>query len=317
MATTWSTRHFEEWEDQLSQAIGHHSSTLLTPEVPFCSSITVRQAEGVAAVSLEGKSSLRLHRWQPPGQLLLWLPQQGWVQDRINGQQVLAEPGTAMLCLPGDELLGETSRYLKGVSILLPSAGFGRSGSTGSLPGRHLAQGSEVVALIDTAHQLLAALRAGAPDAPWLAGLLADHLLFWRDLAKPPPSERSLGAVERRHQIRRARDWIEAHLHRPLRVTELADALHLSTRSLQFTFRQELGRSPPRGDPPAAFAPAAPAPAHRPARRGGDGGPVSAVWIERLRVHPPAVPPVVWRNSGPEPDSGRFGPSGPARLVGQ
>jgi hypothetical protein len=64
MATTWSTRHFEEWEDQLSQAIGHHSSTLLTPEVPFCSSITVRQAEGVAAVSLEGKSSLRLHRWQ-------------------------------------------------------------------------------------------------------------------------------------------------------------------------------------------------------------------------------------------------------------
>jgi len=244
MATTWSTRHFEEWEDQLSQAIGHHSSTLLTPEVPFCSSITVRQAEGVAAVSLEGKSSLRLHRWQPPGQLLLWLPQQGWVQDRINGQQVLAEPGTAMLCLPGDELLGETSRYLKGVSLLLPSAGFGHPGSTGSLPGRHLAQGSEVVALIDTAHQLLAALRAGAPDAPWLAGLLADHLLFWRDLAKPPPSERSLGAVERRHQIRRARDWIEAHLHRPLRVTELADALHLSTRSLQFTFRQELGHSP-------------------------------------------------------------------------
>jgi len=120
MATTWSTRHFEEWEDQLSQAIGHHSSTLLTPEVPFCSNITVRQAEGVAAVSLEGESSLRLHRWQPPGQLLLWLPQQGWVQDRINGQQVLAEPGTAMLCLPGDELLGETRVILRGYPFFFP-----------------------------------------------------------------------------------------------------------------------------------------------------------------------------------------------------
>ena len=241
---TWITRQFEEWEHHLSQAIGHHRSTLLTPEVPFTSRMTVFQAEGAAAVCLEGESSLRLHRWQPPSQLLLWLPQHGWVQDRINGRALLAEPGTAMLCLPGDELLGDTSCYLKGVSILLPITALRAPSPWQGFSARHLVQGSEVRALIETAHQLVAALAAGAPEASWLAGVLADHLLFWRDLAVQQPSDRSLGAVERRRQLRRARDWIEAHLHEPLRVTELADALHLSTRSLQFCFRQEIGHSP-------------------------------------------------------------------------
>jgi AraC-like DNA-binding protein len=244
MASTWTTRHFEEWEHHLSQAIGHHSSTLLTPEVPFASRMTLRQAEGVAAVALEGESSLRLHRWQPRDQLVLWLPQHGWVQDRINGQELVAEPGTAMLCLPGDELLGVTSSYLKGVSILLPATALGAPSRWQGFSGRHLAEGSEVRALIDTAHQLVAALAAGAPEAPSVAGILADHLLFWRDLAEPQPSDRSLGTSERRRQLRRARDWIEAHLHEPLRVTDLAEALNLSTRSLQFCFRQETGHSP-------------------------------------------------------------------------
>lgn len=243
-STTQATRQFDEWEHNLSQAIGHHRSTLLTPALPFFSRITVRQAEGVSTVALEGSSCLHLHRWQPPGQLLLWLPHQGWVDERINGQPVVAEPGSAMLCLPGDELEGETTASLQGVSILLPIQALGTADCWQGFTGRHLAQGSEVVALVETAEQLVAALAAGAPQTGWLAGVLVEHLLFWRDLAVEPPSERLLGAVERRRQIRRAHEWIEAHLHQPLRVTELAEALHLSTRSLQFCFRQELGHSP-------------------------------------------------------------------------
>jgi hypothetical protein len=138
MSSTWTTRQFEEWEHHLSQAIGHHRSTLLTPEIPFSSSITVLQAEGASAVTLEGESSLRLHRWQPPSHLLLWLPQHGWVKDRINGQPLLAEPGTAMLCLPGDELLGDTSCFVKGVSILLPTAALGPPSRWQGISARHL-----------------------------------------------------------------------------------------------------------------------------------------------------------------------------------
>lgn len=105
----------------------------------------------------------------------------------------------------------------------------------------------QVVALVETAQQLVAALATQAPETEWLAGVLAEHLLFWRDLSEQPPSERTLGGVERRRQFRRAQEWIEAHLHEPLRVTDLADALHLSTRSLLFCFRQEVGHSPLEG----------------------------------------------------------------------
>lgn len=244
MAKSWTTPQLEAWEHHLSQAIGHHSSTLLTPEIPFFSRMSVMKAEGVTAVALEGQSCLRLHRWQPPGQLLLWLPRSCWVHERINGQPVLAEPGTAMLCLPGDELLGETTGSLRGVSILLPVEGLGPPSRWQELSRRHLEQGSEVVALVVTAQKLVAALAAEAPAATWLAGVLVEQLLYWRDLGQQPVSDRSLNAEERRLQIRRAMDWIDAHLHEPLWVTDLAEALHLSTRNLQFCFRQEPGHSP-------------------------------------------------------------------------
>jgi len=244
MISTWTTHHFEEWDYHLSQTIGHHRSTLLTPAVPFFSRMTVWQAEGVSAVALEGTSCLHLHRWQPPDQLLLWLPQLGWVDDRINGQPVLAEPGSAMLCLPGDELVGDTTASLQGVSILLPIEALGSPCLWEGVTSRHLAQGPEVVALVESAQRLVAALAAEAPDTGWQAMVLAEHLLFWRDLSEQPPSERSLGGVERRRQIHRAQEWIEAHLHEPLRVSDLAEALHLSTRSLQYCFRQEVGHSP-------------------------------------------------------------------------
>ena len=73
-------------------------------------------------VVLEGRSSIRLHRHQAPGQVVLWLPQSGWVEETVNGRPLLAEPGTAMLCLPGDELQGDTTAVLKGVSLLMPAS---------------------------------------------------------------------------------------------------------------------------------------------------------------------------------------------------
>jgi len=244
MITTWTTRHFEEWDFHLSQAIGHHRSSLLTPEVPFLSRMTVWQDEGISAVAIEGESCLHLHRWQPPGQLLLWLARRGWVDDRINGQPVLAEPGSAMLCLPGDELVGNTTASLQGVSILFPIEALGPPCRWQGVSRRHLAHGSEVMALVEAAELLVAALASEAPDTGWQAGVLAEHLLFWRDLSDQSLPERTLGGVERRRQIRRAQEWIEAHLHEPLRVNDLAEALHLSTRSLQYCFRQEVGHSP-------------------------------------------------------------------------
>ncbi|MFM9089595.1 MAG: helix-turn-helix domain-containing protein, partial [Cyanobium sp.] len=52
------------------------------------------------------------------------------------------------------------------------------------------------------------------------------------------------GSVERRRLLSQAKDWIEAHLHRSFLIAELAGALHVSPRNLQYCFSAELGHSP-------------------------------------------------------------------------
>lgn len=244
VTTLLETREFEVWESHLSQAIGHHRSTLQTPGLPFFSRMQVTLGGGVSVVSLEGKSSVRLHRHQTMDQAVLWLPQIGWVEETLNGLPLVAEPGTAMLCLPGDELVGETSPYLQGCSVILPLSLLGDHDRWRGFPHRHLAQGSEVMTLLQIARELIATMAESHSDPAWLVTALADQLLFWRSLAEADPSDRILGPVERRHLLRRARDWMEAHLAQPFRISDVASALHVSTRSLQYCFREELGRAP-------------------------------------------------------------------------
>ncbi|MFN5116557.1 MAG: helix-turn-helix domain-containing protein [Cyanobacteriota bacterium] len=244
VTTLLETREFEEWENHLSQAIGHHRSSLLTPELPFFSRMQVARGAGVSVVALEGRSSVRLHRHQNMGQAVLWLPQSGWVEETLNGSPLVAEPGTAMLCLPGDELVGETSPYLKGFSVILPLSLLGGHDRWRNFPHRHLAQGSEVVTLLQIARELIATLVDSHSDPSSLVTALADQLLYWRSLAEADPSDRILGPIERRRLLGRAREWMEAHLAQPFRISDLASALHVSTRSLQYCFREELGRAP-------------------------------------------------------------------------
>jgi AraC-like DNA-binding protein len=237
------TQHFEAWQLHLSQAIGHHRSTFLTPEIPFASRLEITRAGAVAVVSIQGQSSVRLHRTQPPDQGVLWLPQTGWVAEQVNGSPLLAEPGTAMLCLPGDDLLGDTSLQLRGVSILLPAALLGDPGSWCSCQRRHLHQGPEELALIQMARDLVGLLRRAGADPGFAVTALADQILYWRDIGLHSARD-WMRPVDRRRLIARSREWIEAHLATPFRVTDLAAALHVSARSLQMAYREELGRPP-------------------------------------------------------------------------
>ncbi len=237
------TLHFEAWENHLSQAIGHHRSTLLTPGIPFSSRLEICRVGAVSVVSIEGQSSVRLLRTQPPDHGLLWLPQSGWVAELVNGSPLLAEPGNAMLCLPGDDLLGDTSLQLKGVSILLPSALLGDPSGWCSCQRRHLHQGPEELALIQMARDLVGLVLRGGADPVFAVTALADQILYWRNIGLH--SERGwIHPVDRRRLIARSREWIEAHLATPFRLTDLATALHVSARTLQLAYREELGRPP-------------------------------------------------------------------------
>lgn len=238
------TREFDEWDSQLASAIGHHRSCLLTPRIPFVSSMEVIHSGSVSMVALEGRSSIRLHRHQAPGHVVLWLPQSGWVEEMVNGCSLLAEPGTAMLCLPGDELQGDTTPVLKGISLLLPASLLGDLDRWNGCSLRLLANTSESVTAIHMALEIVAAMRKTTDDLGQLVAALADQLIFWRDRADEASIHKTQGSVERGRLISQASDWIDAHLHQSFQIAELAAALHVSSRTLQYCFIEELGHSP-------------------------------------------------------------------------
>jgi len=235
---------FDEWAENLAQSLGNHRSTLLTPEIPFSSCLRISQVGQATVLAIEGTSSVRLERVQPLDRAVLWLPRQGWVKERLNGRPVVAEPGSAMLCLPGDELVGESSPSLKGVSVVLPASLLGEPSGWLRFQSRHLREGTEVVALLHSALDLVASLGQASADPRFFLATVVDQLLFWRDLVRDVSHNRVGDAVDRRRLIACARDWIEAHLDQPFRVTDLAGALYVSTRSLQMSFCEQLGHSP-------------------------------------------------------------------------
>jgi AraC-like DNA-binding protein len=241
--TLLETQNFEVWEQHLGQAIGHHRSELLTPEIPFYSRLQIDSVCDVSVVAIEGTSSLRLKRTQPPDHAVLWLPQRGWVADHVNGAELVAEPGTAMLCLPGDDLHGDTSPLLSGFSILLRSALLGDPSGWHSLQRRHLRQGPQELTLIQMARDLVELVRAADANSGLALIALADQILYWRDLCLSSAGDAG-NPVDRRALIALAREWIEAHLAQPFRLAHLAAALHVAPRTLQLAFREELGRPP-------------------------------------------------------------------------
>lgn len=237
------TQQFEAWAHHLSQAIGHHESTLLTPEVPFFSRMEIACSGDISVVAIAGSSSVRLSRSQPDDRVVLWLPRCGWVADHVNGSLLVAEPGAALLCLPGDDLLGDTSLHLSGVSLLLPSALLADAGAWSQCQRRLLQSGPQDLALIQSAYDLVSLVCGGVADPSSAVAALADQILYWRDLGMDSEGD-SNHPVDRRVLITRAQEWMQAHLSQLFRVTDLASALHIAPRTLQLAFREELGRSP-------------------------------------------------------------------------
>ncbi len=202
----------------------------------------IRSAD-VSVVEIDAHSSVRLSRTQPHDRLVLWLPQHGWVSECLNGSPLVVEPGAAMLCLPGDDLIGDTSLHLKGFSILLPAAILGDFPGRLSTPRRHLHAGLEDLAVIHTARDLVSVFLRSEADPRFAIAALADQLLYWCGLGSNSGTD-AAHPVDRRILIARAREWIEAHIAQPFRVSDLAAALHIAPRTLQLAFREEIGRTP-------------------------------------------------------------------------
>lgn len=234
------TGDFGCWHAAVSATLGHHRSELLAPRSPFHARFRGGQLGGFGVLHLQGRGRLRLCREQRQDGVL-WMPLRGMSQERINGRDWLAEPGSALLFHPGDAMDGETGEELEGISLLIPAsllAGLPRP----EVP--LLAMGPLAQQVLSTARQLAAAAAQQPSGAEHLAdrfsAALRDWTATWGD---PAPRER-ITARRRRQSVQRAREWMGLHLSRRFGVVELSRALAISPRQLQYSFQQELGRSP-------------------------------------------------------------------------
>ncbi len=234
------TSEFEEWSCAVGANLGHHRSDLATGACTFRSRMAGGEADGLRLLHIEGCGDVSLDRVQGDQATVLWLPLQGYSEERINGELVLAEPGMALLMRPGDVLRGRTSRHLEGLSILLPPD---RIDAT--CP-RLLDLGAHHRALIAAARRFAESLGTGLQQGRLGAHALLDQLEAWQwaVLARASGEREPITAVRRRVSVGEACAWMRAHLDGPFEVAQVAGAINVSVRTLQYAFLQETGQTP-------------------------------------------------------------------------
>ena len=235
-----NSRDFSEWDSLVANTLGHHRSRLLPGSVPFEAQIRAGAVDEFQVLWLQGSGQLELLREQC-GHGVLWLPLQGLSHEVINGEEHLAEPGMALLFRPGDVMQGRTSEAISGVSIVLPEAAH-------SIPSVHgaplLHQGPAARRVLEAAWQLVECAAHPKAGARFAAEALVDALHQWEEHNSPPQSDERLGAERRRRTVADACQWMDLHLADRFSVLELSCAVHVSVRSLQYSFQEELGCTP-------------------------------------------------------------------------
>lgn len=238
--TVLDTDDFGCWEALVASTLGHHRSERLDAGEPFQARIRSGRIGGFTLLHIQGRGRLRLSREQRQHSVL-WLPLQGMTQERVNGCTWLAEPGSGFLFHPGDALEGDTSEELEGLSILLPEA----IHPPPQRPGAPLlAAGPLQQRILAAARELAAAAAQRPPGADHAADRLAEALRDWRDTQEQPLRRERITARRRRHTVAEARQWMAARLQERFSLLELSSAVQVSPRQLQYSFLQELGRSP-------------------------------------------------------------------------
>lgn len=223
----------------MASTLGHHHSELLDAREPFQARFRSGRLGELGLLHIRGRGRVRLIREQQQHSVL-WLPLRGMTQERVNGHTWLAEPGSGLLFHPGDALEGDTSEELEGISILIPS-------HLHPPPPRAaeplLAAGLVPQRILAAARGVAAAAAQAPPGAAHAVDGLLEALRDWRNSQQPMLRER-ITARRRRETVAEARRWMLPRLQQRFSVEELSRAVQVSPRQLQYSFQQELGRSP-------------------------------------------------------------------------
>lgn len=240
LSTVLDTRDFGCWDAATASALGHHRSELVSASDPFEARFRVGELGGFGVLHLRGRGRLRLIREQRQ-QSVLWLPLRGMTQECVNGQTWLAEPGTGLLFHSGDSLEGDTSEEIEGVSILIPERLHVPSGTPVS---PQLAEGPLQQRLLSSARRLAIAAAQRPAGAEHAAEPLQEALIAWTQSQRLPQPRERITARRRRELVESARQWMVPRLAERFSLLELSAALAVSPRQLQYSFQEELGRTP-------------------------------------------------------------------------
>jgi AraC-like DNA-binding protein len=180
---------------------------------------------------------------------VLWIPFRGSNLERVNGVEVVAEPGDALLFRPGDVMVGTSAEHCKGLSVVLPES-LWRCIEPLSPPVRPrqptlLKRGTPMgKALVAQALELYGATRNGDQARHQLAVDLQDNL---KDLLAPSDPAAPLITIptaRRLELIEAADQWMSEHLASAFSSEEIASGVGVHLRTLQRAYQQERQRTP-------------------------------------------------------------------------
>ena len=233
------SQDFGQWEAVLANTLGHHHSRLRAGSQPFEAQIRSGSVDDFQVLWLQGTGQLELRREQC-GDGVLWLPIQGLMQETINGQEYVAEPGTALLFQPGDVMEGLSTDEVSGVSIVVPVRYL-----LGRGPGSPLLRKGVVhQQLIKAAWRLVEAAALEPMGASFAAEAFVDALEQGCNPNGSDQQRERVTATRRRALVGEACDWMDDRLAERFSVVELSAAMNVSVRTIQTSFQAELGCSP-------------------------------------------------------------------------
>jgi AraC-like DNA-binding protein len=233
------SQDFGQWEAVLANTLGHHRSRLRPGSQPFEAQIRSGSVDDFQVLWLQGTGHLELQREQC-GDGVLWLPIQGLMQETINGEEHVAEPGTGLMFRPGDAMTGLSTETVSGISIIVPNSYLVGRGPVSPL----FRQGSLAQRLINAAWTLVEAAATQAHGASFAAERLVDVLHQACHPLGPDQKPERVTAIRRRELVGEACLWMQDRLAERFSVVELSAAFSVSVRTIQTSFQAELGCSP-------------------------------------------------------------------------
>jgi hypothetical protein len=252
--TLLESHDFHDWQASVQQLLGPHASRIVDGAANrrFRHRIRRASAGSLSLVDLQGGGSFVLERIQAADRAVLWIPTCGVIQETVNCETLIAEPGMALWVRPCTPLSGSISGLCGGVSIIVPVSllqlhrGEPWRADSGASPmllnpfGRH--RSAAIVALLQIARVLVqaAACTGPAPQMPLLLDGLIQHLREWDQL--DPWLHDYIPRAEQ--HCRDAEDWMERHLDQPFGIRDVAAAIHVHERTLQLSFRSQRDVTP-------------------------------------------------------------------------